>query len=279
MATIDDIINGSFAAIGAKPAYLSQPYNPADYSSIYAAPQGGTTPKTDRYYPPAVPGVDMATLATLNANMRGRGQPAQLSTASAMAAADRLAASSPGLPLNPTGQYNAGNPFVLSALTAQQGAKPTVPTMASRVTGYGTPRAPTFPVAATPEIQAAYADVQAKKPGALKVYADLLANAAPTMGQKPAKSSGGLASLITGKGTPRATGGLFGLLFGGGNSAPAAPYGGRYSPAQLADRAAQGQAIGDANRRNPNPTYSASGENNAFMPTSYQNSVRQQTGY
>ena len=96
----------------------------------------------------------------------------------------------------------------------------------------------------------------------------------------PTKAKGGgLASLITGKGTPRASGGLFGLLFGGGNSAPAAPYGGRYSPAQLADRAAQGQAIGDANRRNPNPTYTVSGDNNSFMPRSVQESLRWQSGY
>lgn len=272
MATIDDIINGSFSALGAKPAYMSPAYDPADYASIYAS-SGGTTPKTDRYYPP---------VPTYQPGMFGRGQPSRLSPASAMAAADRLAASSPGLPINPTGQYNAGNPFVLSALTAQQGAKPVMatPTMASRVTGYGTPRAPTFPVAATPEIQAAYADVQAKKPGALKVYADLLANAAPTMGQTPAKASGGLASLITGKGTPRASGGLFGLLFGGGASKPAAaPYGGRYTPQQLADREAQGQAIAQANRQNPNPTYTVSGDNNSFMPRSVQESVRWQTGY
>jgi len=52
-----------------------------------------------------------------------------------------------------------------------------------------------------------------------------------------------------------------------------------YSAEELAKRIAQGKAIGDANRASANPTYSASGENNAFMPTSYQNSVRQQTGY
>lgn len=43
--------------------------------------------------------------------------------------------------------------------------------------------------------------------------------------------------------------------------------------------AAQGKAIGDANRASTQPTYSASGENNNFMPTSYQNSKLQQTGY
>ncbi len=49
--------------------------------------------------------------------------------------------------------------------------------------------------------------------------------------------------------------------------------------AQPSSYAAQGKAIGDANRASPNPTYSYSGENNSFMPTSYQNSKVQQTGY
>ena len=42
MATIDDIINGSFAAVGAPPSYMTPAYNPADYASIYApaAPRG-----------------------------------------------------------------------------------------------------------------------------------------------------------------------------------------------------------------------------------------------
>jgi len=42
---------------------------------------------------------------------------------------------------------------------------------------------------------------------------------------------------------------------------------------------AQGMAIGEANRRNPNPTYNRAGANNAFQPRSVQNSVRWQTGY
>lgn len=198
MATIDDIINGTFQAIGAPPSYLSPAYNPADYASIYAQP-------TQTYQP----------------GMLGRGQPSRLPTASAMAAAERLSAGSPGLPLNPTGQYNAGNPFVLSALSAQQGATPAMPTMASRVTGYGTPRAPMLPVnAMTPEIEAAYAD---RTPAGRKKLANLLADAAQAgnIGTAPVKAKGGLASLITGKGTPRASdGGLFGLLFSGGASAP-----------------------------------------------------------
>lgn len=52
-----------------------------------------------------------------------------------------------------------------------------------------------------------------------------------------------------------------------------------YSAEEKAKRDALGKAIGDANRKSANQTYSASGERNAFMPTSYQNSVRQQTGY
>jgi len=40
MATIDDIINGSFDAIGAPPPYLTPAYRPEDYASIYATPRG-----------------------------------------------------------------------------------------------------------------------------------------------------------------------------------------------------------------------------------------------
>lgn len=43
--------------------------------------------------------------------------------------------------------------------------------------------------------------------------------------------------------------------------------------------AARGAAIGEANRRNPNPTYNVSGSNNSFEPRSVQNSERWQTGY
>lgn len=70
-------------------------------------------------------------------------------------------------------------------------------------------------------------------------------------------------------------GGLLGMLMGGQRPASAS----RYTPEQLANRTAQGKAIGEANRNNPNPTYNISGENNAFMPQSVQNSVRWQTGY
>lgn len=52
-----------------------------------------------------------------------------------------------------------------------------------------------------------------------------------------------------------------------------------YSAEEQAKRAAQGQAIGDANRRSATPTRNVSGDNNSFMPKSVQNSVRWQTGY
>lgn len=51
---------------------------------------------------------------------------------------------------------------------------------------------------------------------------------------------------------------------------------GRTDPA--ADKA-RGAAIGETNRRNPNPTYNVSGSNNSFEPRSVQNSERWQTGY
>jgi len=52
-----------------------------------------------------------------------------------------------------------------------------------------------------------------------------------------------------------------------------------YAPAQQAARAAQGKAIGEANRKSANPTRNVSGSNNAFEPRSVQDSVRWQTGY
>lgn len=254
----DQIINGTFDAIGAPPSYISPPYNPADYASIYATPQ-----------------------QTYQPGMMGRGLPTSLGTASALAAADRLSSSSPGLPLNPTGQYNAGNPFVLSALTAQQkgGGKPVA---VAQAPSWANPPgfAPRYPVTATPEIKTAYADMVAGKPGAQKRYASLLADAAPTMGKGPAAPA---------KVAPARTGGggLLDLLFGGETSGGGLasllnnrqPYNGRYTQAELSAREAQGQAIGDANRRNPNPTYTVSGDRNDFQPTSVQNSLRWQTGY
>lgn len=229
MATIDDIINGSFDALGAKPAYMSPAYDPADYSSIYAS-SGGTTPKTNRYYPP---------VPTYQAGMLGRGQPSRLSTASALAATDRLAAGSPGLPINPTGQYNAVNPFVLAALTAQQGAKNPVeitvtggrpasyPAWVSRAKGdFFSGQVPAssamLPVnTMTPELEAAYAD---SSPAGRKKLANLLADAAQAgnIGKAPV-AKGGLASLINGNTAPRSSGGLFGMLFGGGGGASATP--------------------------------------------------------
>lgn len=52
-----------------------------------------------------------------------------------------------------------------------------------------------------------------------------------------------------------------------------------YSDAVLAQRAAQGQAIGDANRASASPSHDVAGNNNATMSTNHQNSVRWQTGY
>lgn len=107
----------------------------------------------------------------------------------------------------------------------------------------------------------------------------------------PSKNGmGGLAGLLGGKNA----GGLLGLLTQARGAAPArtGPSGvgtngytyvnGQnmgYSPEVQASRTAQGIAIGDANRANPNPTYNVSGDNNAFAPTSVQNSTRWQTGY
>lgn len=213
------------------------------------------------------------TLAVLNAQMVGRGQPARMGTASAIAAADRLASQSPGLPINPDGQYNPGNPLVLSALKAQQGAQPTA-TMASRVTGFGTPRAvplgPNLPVASTPAIQQAYSDMVAGQPGAQKRYAMLLADAAPTMGQVPVAPG---APRVAAPAKVGPTGvGTNGYTYVNGQNMG-------YAAEEQAKRITLGRAIAEANRQNPSPTYTVSGDNNSFMPRSVQESVRWQTGY
>lgn len=107
-------------------------------------------------------------------------------------------------------------------------------------------------------------------------------------------SGGGLAALITGSGTPRAsTQGLVSLL-GGGATAPVktGPTGvgtngytyvnGQnmgYSADEQAKREARGKDIGERNRKSPGTTRNVFGDNNAFQPRSVQNSVRFQTGY
>lgn len=109
----------------------------------------------------------------------------------------------------------------------------------------------------------------------------------------PSKNGmGGLTGLMGGPGA----GGIVGMLLDPRNNTPAPAKTGPtgvgtngysylrgqnmgYSDAEKAKRAAQGQAIGDANRKNPNPTRNVSGDNNAFAPKSVQNSVRWQTGY
>lgn len=104
------------------------------------------------------------------------------------AGGDRLPRGTAALPLNPSGQYNPGNPLVLAALAAQQKPNPAVAAATQMAQGgikpswanppgFG-PAAPNFPVAATPQVQMAYADVVAGKPGALKRYADLVADQA-----------------------------------------------------------------------------------------------------
>jgi len=226
--------------------------------------------------PIAAGGANPATLAALNANMAGRGQPARMSTASPEAAADRLPAGSQGLPLNPTGTYGAGNPLVLSALSAQQKANPAVAAANAMASGGIKPGwanppgfggAPQFPVTATPQIRQAYAAMVAGELGAQKRYADLLAEAAPMMGKAPGAPA---AAPVT---RPGPTGvGTNGYIYVDGQNMG-------YSPEEQARRVAEGKAIAAANAKNPNPTYTVSGDRNDFMPKSVQESVRWQTGY
>lgn len=194
-----------------------------------------------------------------------------------------------------------GNPTLLDA---SKPAKPggIYPAWVSRAKGdYYSGRKPNgtamLPVETmTPELAAAYADIEAGKPGAGKNLANLLADQAQAGNIGTAPVSGG--GIKIGSGTQPGGGG--GGTIRGSNTGKTFNIGQRYegtngyvyeaqpngqffnqgySTRAEEERKAQGQAIGDANRRNPNPTYSKSGENNSFMPRSYQNSVRQQTGY
>jgi len=96
----------------------------------------------------------------------------------------------------------------------------------------------------------------------------------PRAGTRPPLFGGGGLGALLGS----LFGGQAGGIFGGGQQQQQQQISG-YSPAEQASRTAQGMAIGEANRRNPNPTYNRAGANNAFQPRSVQNSVRWQTGY
>lgn len=52
-----------------------------------------------------------------------------------------------------------------------------------------------------------------------------------------------------------------------------------FSAEEQAKRVLQGKLLAAANQKNPNPTYTVSGDNNAFQPRSVQESARWQTGY
>jgi hypothetical protein len=130
-----------------------------------------------------------ATMEALYANMKGRGQPPRMSYIDPSLGNQRLAAGSEGLPLNTSGgQYGAGNPLVMSALTAQQKANPAVDAATAMASGgnikpgwanpAGINSGPKFPVASTPQIEIAYADMVAGKPGAMDRYGKLLADQA-----------------------------------------------------------------------------------------------------
>ena len=148
---------------------------------------------------------------------------------------------------------------------------------------------PNLPVKATPAIKAAYADVVAGKPGAVKKLATLMADSSQTGGINVPGGGGRGYGAFAAPTTFRASNtgrqininqryqGTNGYTYQAQPNATFRNEG--YSDAERAKREAQGKAIGDANRKNPNPTYTVSGDNNSFMPASVQNSVRWQTGY
>lgn len=116
-----------------------------------------------------------------------------------VAGGDRLTGDD-GPPLNTSGgQYGAGNPMVLAALTAQQSANPAVAAATAMASGgnikpgwINQPAAgPRFPVAATPEIQSAYTAMVAGDPGAMDRYGKLLADQAGAGNIRISSGSGG----------------------------------------------------------------------------------------
>lgn len=131
-----------------------------------------------------------ATMEALYANMKGRGQPPRMGYIDPSLGNQRLAAGSEGLPLNTSGgQYGAGNPLVMSALTAQQSANPAVAAATASMASGGNIKpgwinapsfnsGPKFPVTASREIRTAYADMVAGEPGAMDRYGKLLADQA-----------------------------------------------------------------------------------------------------
>lgn len=191
------------------------------------------------------------------------------------AVSDRLPQGTAGLPLNTSGgQYGAGNPLVMAALTAQQSVNPAVAAATAMAQGgikpsWANPAAagPKFPVTGTPEVRAAYADMVAGVPGAQKRYAMLLADAAPTMGQGPVAMPPAVPVKVGPSGV-----GTNGYTYVNGQNMG-------YAPEEQAKRLVLGRAIAEANRQNPNPTYTVSGDRNDFQPRSVQESVRWQTGY
>lgn len=253
-----------------------------DISPVAAQPSGELTTRSVRTVaidpftgqPISAGGPNPATLAALNAQMVGRGQPARMGTASPEVANARMQPGSEGLPINPGGQYNPGNPLVLSALRAQQGINPAVAAATAVAQGGIKPSwtnppgfEPRFPVPATPEIKAAYAAMVEGEPGAQKRYAMLLADAAPTMGQSPVSPMAAAPAKAGSTGVGRN-----GYTYVNGQNMG-------YSADEQAKRVTLGKAIAEANRKNPNPTRNVSGDRNDFAPRSVQESVRWQTGY
>lgn len=148
---------------------------------------------------------------------------------------------------------------------------------------------PNLPVKATPAVKAAYADVVAGKPGAVKKLATLMADSAQMGGINVpgagGKGFGAFAVPDTFRTSKTGRQVQVGQTYQATNgySYEATPNGTfqnvGYSAAEQARREAQGRGIAEANRRNPNPTYTVSGDRNDFQPRSVQESTRWQTGY
>lgn len=275
MATIDDIINGSFDAIGAPPPYLTPAYRPEDYASIYATPRGNGMWGSNRPAITARPTYSPYMTAAEKAQLEKQ-----------VAESKSLQATIGQTPTAVASGWNTPTRMDLAAIEAAKSnlPGPSLESLLAYAKGLPDKTAVNPAVLATTNPATPNANVTAAiKPQSRGGLFDLLFG--------PSKNGmGGLAGLLGGPGA----GGPLGMLIDNKTATPAktGPSGvgtngytyvnGQnmgYAPAELAKREAQGKAIAAANKKNPNPTRNVSGDRNDFSPKSVQSSVRWQTGY
>lgn len=266
------MINGSFGAIGAPPPYMTPPYRAEDYAGIYSTPPSpgirpSWTPPAPSAFSPYMTPAERATLDQQIAASKSlqndvtNGLPWGVPNHIDLAAMEKYG-SPKSVPAPAPPSWTTIGPLLAQAAFRQNAFQktnqPPAPALAAPV-----------PTGNTPWGQLSQ-----------QLFQQLLARAGrpptaiPAMTAKttPAQSY----SLVNALSQATA-GGATGVGTNGYTYVNGVNVG--YSPEVQAQRAAQGQAIAEANRRNPNPTYTVSGDRNDFQPRSVQESTRWQTGY